>query len=160
VSANRAPASPVALALATFFGTGFFPVAPATFASFVLCLVLGFVSGWTARPDPLLLAGIIAAVSLVGVWASEHGERAWGEDPGRVVIDEVAGLLITVWAFHLTPAVLGLGFILFRVMDVVKPPPAYQLQSLRGGWGVMADDVMAGIYAHLALRVLDLVGVF
>lgn len=156
---HRAPAFPPALVLATFFGTGFFPIAPATFASFILCLLLGFLTGWEARPDALVMAGVIALVSAVGVWASEHGERAWGEDPGRVVIDEVAGLLIAVWALPLTPAVLGAGFILFRIMDVVKPPPAYQLQSLPGGWGVMADDLMAGVYAQLALRLLVWIGV-
>jgi phosphatidylglycerophosphatase A len=147
-------ASPLALILASFFGAGFFPIAPATFATFILYLLLGFLGGWKHEPSPVLMGGVIVAVTGIGVWASRHGERAWGDDAGRIVIDEVAGGLITVVALPLTPAVLGLGFILFRVMDIVKPPPAYQLQSLPKGWGVMADDVMAGIYAHIALRVL------
>lgn len=156
---DRYDASPLALILASFFGTGFFPIAPATFATFILYLILGYLGGWSATPSPTLMTGIIIVVMGVGVWASRHGERAWGDDASRIVIDEVAGGLITILAFPLTPAVLGVGFILFRVMDVVKPPPAYQLQSLPKGWGVMADDIMAGVYAHIGLRILWLLHV-
>jgi phosphatidylglycerophosphatase A len=152
-------ASRLALVLASFFGAGFFPIAPATFATFILYLILGFATGWGGEPAPVLLAGLIVAVVWIGAWASRHGERAWGGDAGRIVIDEVAGGLIAVWAFPLTPAVLGLGFVLFRLMDIVKPPPAYQIQALPNGWGVMADDVIAGIYAQIVLRVLWLLHV-
>ncbi|MBD3334167.1 MAG: phosphatidylglycerophosphatase A [Candidatus Eisenbacteria bacterium] len=146
--------SMAALAVASFGGAGFFPIAPATFATFVLYGILGLAGGWRGAPSPLALAAVILAVSGLGVWASREGERAWGEDAGRIVIDEVAGALITIWGLSWSPEVLGCGFLAFRAMDIIKPPPAYQIQALPHGWGVMADDIVAGIYAQITLRVL------
>ena len=71
------------------------------------------------------------------------------KDPGIVVVDEVVGQWVTLAALPFTPVTAALGFLLFRVMDVVKPWPARDLERLPGGWGIMADDVMAGVYAHL-----------
>jgi len=68
------------------------------------------------------------------------------------VADEIAGMMVTMVAIPLTTTSLILGFILFRVMDVVKPPPARQFERFKGGVGIVADDLMAGVYAHLALR--------
>lgn len=144
--------------LASFFGTGFFPFAPATFATLVLYLLLGMAGGWSYTPSPVVLLGVIIFITLVGVWASRRGEEAWGGDASPIVIDEVAGALITIWGFTWSPVVLVLGFFLFRAMDIVKPPPAYQIQALPKGWGVMADDVIAGIYAQIVLRLLDAFG--
>lgn len=75
-------------------------------------------------------------------------------DPSEVVIDEVVGMMVTLaylpWSF----ISIGLGFLLFRVFDIIKPPPARQLERLPGGWGIVMDDVVAGIYANLALRLI------
>ena len=79
------------------------------------------------------------------------------KDPGLVVVDEVAGQWITLVGMPFTAPVVLAGFVLFRVMDIVKPWPARALERLPGGWGIMADDVAAGIYAQLLLRVLLLV---
>jgi phosphatidylglycerophosphatase A len=86
---------------------------------------------------------------VVGTWAAHRAERAigGGKDPGAIVIDEVAGMTLSVIAFPLTPAVLLAGFVLFRVFDVVKPPPARESQRIKGGVGVMIDDLIAGLYA-------------
>lgn len=142
---------------ATFLFTGAFPVAPATFCSLIVAIA------WAALPAaPWWLALLlIAAVVAVGIPLSTRAEEIYGHDGKPIVIDEVAGMLITVFALGDVAVehrwgVAAAGFLLFRILDVVKPPPAYQLQSLRGGWGIMADDVMAGIYANLLLRLFVL----
>ncbi len=140
---------------ATFFFTGHFPVAPATFASFVTLAIW-----WLLPPlSPLLTLAIIAAVTAIGIPLASRAEPIYGHDGKPIVIDEVAGVLLTVaWmgpsADRLTLAIAG--FLVFRVLDVVKPPPAYQLQSLPRGWGVMMDDIMAAIYGNLLLRLVML----
>jgi phosphatidylglycerophosphatase A len=140
----------VARIVATAFGSGYSPVAPGTAGSAVGLLL--FVplarSGW-----PWQLAAC-AVVFLVGVASADRVAKLLQmDDPGLVVVDEVAGQWITLSALPFTPAVAIAGFVLFRVMDVVKPWPARDLERLHGGWGIMLDDVMAGIYAHLVLRV-------
>ncbi len=89
----------------------------------------------------------------VGVWAASGTERALArKDPGVVVIDEVLGMLITLALLPLSLTGVALGFLVFRALDVVKPYPAAQLEHLHGGLGIMADDAVAGLYAHLVLR--------
>ena len=94
----------------------------------------------------------LTALFFVGVHAASAGESAWGSDPPYVVIDEAVGFWATV--FLLPPSVeLGIaGFFLFRALDIVKPPPARQSEALPGGWGVVMDDLVAGIYGNLILR--------
>jgi phosphatidylglycerophosphatase A len=100
---------------------------------------------------PALLV-VVVVVTVAGTWAAQEAERALGgKDPGAIVIDEVAGMALTVSALPLTPGVLVSGFVLFRVFDVVKPYPANALQRLPGGPGVMIDDLVAGLYALLVL---------
>jgi phosphatidylglycerophosphatase A len=90
----------------------------------------------------------LVAVVVGGTWAAHVAERhLGGKDPGAIVIDEVAGMTLSVVAFPLTPGVLLAGFLLFRILDVLKPPPARGSQRLAGGVGVMVDDVIAGLYA-------------
>ena len=131
--------------VATVGGVGHAPVAPGTVASALTALALGVLS-----PSRLALAVILLAVILVGTWAAQEAERSLGgKDPGAIVIDEVAGMAVSVLAVPLTPAVLAVAFVLFRVFDIVKPYPANELQRLRGGVGVMIDDLVAGVYALL-----------
>jgi len=133
----------VAVAIATVGGVGWAPVAPGTVASALTAVVLGLV--------PLSRTGVIigfVAVTLIGTWAAEHAERALGDkDPGAIVIDEVAGMTLSVLLLPLTVPVLAVAFVLFRVFDVLKPSPARQAQALPGGLGVMVDDLIAGLYA-------------
>jgi phosphatidylglycerophosphatase A len=118
-------------------------VAPGTVASAVTAVAL-----WLLNPSPLALAASLIAVTGLGTWAADEAERALGgKDPGVIVVDEVAGMMLAVLAAPLTPAVLLAGFLLFRVFDVVKPFPANVAQRLRGGLGVMVDDLIAGLYA-------------
>ena len=116
-------------------------------ASGLTALALGLVP--TARPAVVVF---LVAVIVVGTWAAQEAERSLGgKDPGAIVIDEVAGMTLSVVALPPTPAVLIAGFVLFRVFDVVKPYPANALQRLPGGVGVMIDDLVAGLYALLLL---------
>ena len=96
---------------------------------------------------------MLLAVSVAGVAAASAAEARYRRrDPGLVVIDEVAGMLVTflVVPVEFTGAVVG--FVLFRLFDIVKPFPARQAERLPGGWGVMADDLVAGVYAQVLLR--------
>ena len=103
---------------------------------------------------PGLLAFFVL-VTLIGTWAAHVAEPMLGKkDPGAIVIDEVAGMTLSVLWVPLTIPVLLAGFVLFRVFDVVKPFPANRLQALHGGVGVMIDDLVAGLYALIVLVVL------
>jgi len=130
------------------------PVAPGTVASAVTAVAL-----WLLNLSPLALAALLIVVTGLGTWAADEAERALGgKDPGAIVVDEVAGMMLAVLAVPLTPTVLLAGFLLFRVFDVVKPFPANVAQRLRGGVGVMADDLVAGLYALALLGLATSLG--
>ena len=137
------------VAIATVGGVGWAPVAPGTVASVVTVLVLWLV--------PFSQAGLVlffVAVTVIGTWAADRAERALGvKDPGAIVIDEVAGMTLSLLVLPLpfTVPVLLVGFVLFRIFDVVKPFPAGRSQALGGGVGVMIDDLIAGLYALIVL---------
>jgi phosphatidylglycerophosphatase A len=147
-SSSRSPR--VALALATACGVGYVPLAPGTFGSAV-GLVL-----WFALPRVgVVQAAVILALFVAGSWSGSVAERHFGRrDPGEVVVDEVMGMLATLILNPVGPAGALAGFVLFRIMDVVKPFPARRLEHLHGGVGIMADDLMAAVYANLALRLV------
>ncbi len=107
---------------------------------------------------PFSRAGLVVffvVVMLAGTWAAHQAERVLGvKDPGAIVIDEVAGMTLSVLAFPLTLPILATGFVLFRLFDVTKPFPARASQRAPGGLGVMVDDLIAGLYAAIALALL------
>jgi phosphatidylglycerophosphatase A len=145
----RRAADLAARVVATAFGSGYSPFAPGTAGSAVGVVLFWPLARW---PWPWQLAAA-AALFFVGVAAAGHMARRVGdEDPGVVVVDEVAGQWVSLAGLPFTPAVALAGFVLFRVVDVVKPWPARDLERLRGGWGIMADDIAAGVLANLALR--------
>ena len=132
-----------ALLFATAFGTGYSPVAPGTAGSAVALVIL-----WLVPFSRVGLVAFFIVVTLAGTWAAHVAEASLGEkDPGAIVIDEVAGMTLSVLALPLTIPVLLTAFVLFRVFDVVKPFPAGRAQALPGGFGVMVDDLIAGLYA-------------
>jgi len=144
--------------IATGLGSGYFPVAPGTAGSALgLALVIAFrQTSLDALGLAVTLAACAALLFVVGVWSAGKAEKVFGRvDPGQVVIDEVAGQILT---FVATPRVawMGLivGFILFRAFDIVKPFPARRAERLPGGWGIMVDDVVAGLYSLMVLVVL------
>ncbi len=138
-----------ATVIATGLGSGYAPFAPGTAGSAV-----GLALWWPITMLPLWAqAALVLVVSLVGIAAGGHVARHVGlEDPGIVVIDEVCGMWLTLLALPLTPWTAAIGFLLFRVLDVVKPFPARRFETFHGGWGIMADDLMVGIYGNLAIR--------
>jgi phosphatidylglycerophosphatase A len=138
-----------ALALATCLGLGYVPFAPGTFGSAAGLVVWAVLSGSTAAHGAAIVLTFAA-----GVWSAGIAERHFrGTDPGPVVIDEVMGMLVTLFMVPVGWPGAAAGFVLFRIFDVIKPPPANRLERLRGGMGVMADDFMAAVYANLALRI-------
>ncbi len=125
-------------------------MASGTVGSFVTLIAL-----WLIPFTTLALLVTLAVVTLVGIWAGSRVERAIdAKDPGIIVIDEVAGMLVSVLFLPRTIPVLVTAFLLFRLFDIWKPFPARQLQELHGGLGVMLDDLIAGAYA-LALIVIS-----
>jgi phosphatidylglycerophosphatase A len=108
-----------------------------------------------AAASPLVQLSAAVALYFVGVAASTIVARELRRgDPGLVVVDEIVGMWVSLVALPLTPATVGVAFLLFRVFDVVKPYPARELEDLPGGWGIMSDDVAAGVYANAAVRAL------
>ncbi len=147
MSTNR-----LALVVATFFGAGRFPIAPGTAGSAAALAPFLLVRWYGA---PWIEAAVLVAVSAAGVWSAGVTERALGTtDPGLVVVDEVAGMLLTL--LWLPVGVWGVvaGFALFRLFDIIKPYPCGRLERLDGGLGIMADDLMAGLYGQVSLRIL------
>jgi phosphatidylglycerophosphatase A len=139
-----------AVFLASFGFVGYFPIAPGTAGSLAALALYAFIK-WIGVPAFEL--GAIVVVFAIGVWSAHGTERALGrKDPGIVVIDEVLGMLVTLALLPLSLTGIALGFLFFRVLDVVKPYPAAQLEHIHGGLGIMADDAVAGLYAHVALR--------
>jgi len=138
--------------LATWWGAGYSPIAPGTAGTiaaipFFLVLRLLPLYGYLA---------CVLGIGLVACWAAGEAERIFQEqDSKRIVIDEAVGFFITMTALPPTwPYLIG-GFCLFRCFDILKPPPIRLIErKVKGGYGVVLDDVLAGIYAHIALRVL------
>ena len=143
-----------ALALATVFGVGHVPLAPGTWGSAV-GLLLWMVLPASAAPQAIA----IVALFVIGSWSGGVAERHFGvTDPAPVVIDEVMGMLITLFLNPVGWTGAAGALVLFRIADVVKPFPANRLERLPAGVGVMADDAMAAIYANLVLRAMLALG--
>jgi phosphatidylglycerophosphatase A len=149
-STSGSAARALAVAIGTGLGSGFSPVAPGTAGSLVgVALYLPCAAGG--------LPAVALAVALLlpaGVWAAGLcGERYGAHDHRRIVVDEIVGQLIALATFPPRPAWLLAGFLLFRLLDIVKPFPARRIdQRWRSGGGVMADDVVAGLYTNLMLQ--------
>jgi len=142
--------------VATFFGVGRLRPGPGTWASMVTVLIWWLLTRWIAPSwQAIAVCWLAGATTLIGIPAATRVARAVAlKDPQFVVIDEVAGQLITLIAVPVSWKSLVLGFILFRGFDIVKPPPVRQLEQLPEGWGIVIDDVAAGLYALLIMRVL------
>jgi phosphatidylglycerophosphatase A len=150
-----------AFLIATWFGCGYAPVAPGTagsLAALIIAIALHYYTG-AGRGTPLLLTAFLL---VPGIWsASVVAKETNTTDPQIVVVDEVIGQWITLagaatfdWKTYLA------AFVLFRLLDMWKPAPARQLENLPGGWGIVADDVMAGLYGALAIFLLDRLHLF
>lgn len=141
----------LAFFLATGFGSGYSPLVPGTVGSLV-----GLLLYWPIpRLSPPAQVAALVSLTLAGIWsAARVALKVRDEDPGIVVVDEFAGMWVSLMFLPLTPFTAAAGFLLFRVLDVVKPFPARQFEHLPGGVGIVADDLMAGVYANLLLRLV------
>ncbi len=136
----------IAIALASLGGVGYCPIAPATAASAVVAGAYVFLP-----LDATVQVGVIIAAIFLGVWSAGIAETVSGKDPSYVVMDEVAGMLIACFLLPKTPQHLFAAFVLFRVFDIGKWFPMKQLERLPGGWGIVADDLAAGLLTRLCL---------
>jgi len=149
-----------AIWIATVGGVGYFPIAPGTAGSLVGVAV---VAGVALLPlHRAAASGVLAACAafllFLGAWAAGKAEKYFNRtDPGQVVIDEVVGQLLTLLPFpHSNWKWLAGGFLLFRAFDITKPFPARKAERIPGGWGIMLDDVVAGLYGCIVLAVIGL----
>jgi phosphatidylglycerophosphatase A len=143
--------------IATAFGAGFSPFAPGTAGAIVACVILWFLEklNWLTTYSPSFLILIIVCTGL-GVVSTNYLEKHWGKDPSKVVMDEVIGMWIAIAFIPFSYINILLAFILFRFFDIAKPLGIRKLEQLPGGIGVMADDVLAGIYSNLILHLIIL----
>lgn len=137
--------------------SGYSPVMPGTAGSLAgipLCLIVMFMPAW-------LNTLTVAALILFSIWVCDKAEKILGEkDPGCIVLDEIAGMAVTLSG--VTPNFMGImaGFVLFRFFDILKPWPIKHLENLfKGGVGIVADDIGAGIYASIVLNLLLITGI-
>ena len=140
------------LLLATGFGVGYSPVAPGTLGTLIAIPIYYFLSNIPSPIYEITLVGFF----FLSVWVSENAEKFFGKkDDPRIVIDEVIGFLITLLWVPKTFLFVIVGFFLFRFFDILKPFPIRRLErGFRGGFGVVLDDVVAGVYANIILRVI------
>ncbi len=142
--------------ISTGLGIGYFPKAPGTVASLATVIVFWLCPGLSALPFILLCVFII----LVGIVTSSITEKEFQQksgdsslhDPGIIIIDEIAGMLVALIALPKTVPIVIAAFILFRLFDIVKPFPVNKAEKLPTGWGIMADDVVAGILSNVILQ--------
>lgn len=133
--------------IATGFFSGYSSFAPGTAGSCVALVIyclLPPLNSWA-------WGGLLVGLFFVGVYTSGACEKAWGKDPRCVVIDEFVGFFVTVSLLPQSVLMGIVGFFVFRILDIIKPPPARQAEALPGGWGIVADDVVVGIYGYLIL---------
>ncbi len=140
-------------ACATGLYTGFSPVAPGTVGS-ALALVLVW---YAPQLGVVSFAAVLLVLIPLGVVTATRAEQAYGHDASQINIDEIAGMVISLYGVPKSMLLYAVAFLAFRLLDVVKPFPIAQLQWLPKGWGVMADDIMAGLYTcvglHVALKI-------
>jgi phosphatidylglycerophosphatase A len=153
--------SPIVRFLATGAYLGYAPVAPGTVGSLGCAVLVWFLvpEVTTGSPPLAITVAVLStlAFTALAVWASGLAERTFGHDASRIVIDEYAGFLFSILLLPKSLYVFAVAFVLFRALDIFKPFPARRAESLEGGTGIVMDDVVAGIYTNLLLRVMLLV---
>ena len=143
--------------MALGFGSGKLPLAPGTWGAAVALLMIYPFAHWSILTFPqftLFLSLLIVLFTWIGVKACDVLEDEWGKDPKQVVIDEMIGVWIALLGHPLSIFNFIAAFILFRFFDIAKPLGIRQLENIKGGWGVMLDDVLAGVYANIVLQIL------
>lgn len=140
--------------IVTALGVGLFPFGPGTMGA-LLAILIWYILTFFISMSYLtgIMLALVVIFTLLGAYSSTVAERYWGEDPSRVVIDEVVGqwiVLLAVPSDYIWWQVLS-AFLLFRFFDIVKPLGVRKMENLKGGWGIMADDILAGCYGFIIL---------
>jgi phosphatidylglycerophosphatase A len=139
--------------ISTFLGIGYTPKGGGTVAAVVCCIAWYFT--WRGGNEHFWIqALIIVIITVVGAWTAGKMEAEWGEDSYRIVIDEVAGMSLTLFAVPVRWPYIVIGLALFRFFDIAKPLYIRRMERIGGGWGVMLDDMLAGLYANLLLQIV------
>ncbi len=138
--------------IATCFGIGYIKKGGGTVASLFCCIVLYLLGHYVTMPSTVVLVAVTLLLLVVGTISATKVEPLWGKDSYRVVIDEVAGMWISVLFLPYDLKTLVVGLALFRFFDILKPLYIRRAEALSGGIGVMMDDVLAGIYANVLLQ--------
>ncbi len=142
-------------AITTVMGLGYAPIAPGTFGTIGAVIFYYLLSLYfTQVPAPLLVV-LSIVLAIIGIWSTDKVIPLWGDDPSKVVMDEFVGYLITMILIPTELRYMILGFVLFRFFDILKPLGVRYLdKNLKGGLGVMMDDVLAGVYACISLHLI------
>ena len=141
--------------ITTVCGLGFAPFAPGTFGALGAILFYYILIYFNISLPLYCLIGLIVILTLLGVWSTSKLSPIWGDDPSKVVIDEFIGILVTMILIPISHTSLWLGFVLFRFFDIVKPLGVRTVdQKVKGAWGVMLDDILAGVYSCLVLHLI------
>lgn len=139
--------------ISTCLGIGYIGKGAGTVAA-VACSICWYLA-WSGGPPPIALSLIMTLViTAVGVWSSGVVAKIWGDDPARVVVDEASGMCISLLFIPVSVAHILAGLILFRFFDIAKPLFIRKMENFSGGWGIMLDDVLAGVYANLLLQAI------
>lgn len=154
----EAPLHPVVRFLATGAYLGYSPIAPGTAGAFGCAVLLWFlVPEVTHRSSPTAISVYLVSVAAffaLSLWVAGVSERRFGRDASRIVIDEYCGFVFSVLLLPKSLPVFAAAFVLFRILDILKPFPARRAESLPGGYGIVMDDVVAGVYTNLLLRLM------
>ena len=136
--------------IASVFYVGYLPVAPGTLGSLAALVLYYFICS-----NVIIMSAVILIIVILGFVTSGRVEKIFQEkDPGEIVIDELAGMLISLYRIPPTMGYVVTGFILFRFFDIVKPKPIKDLEKLKGSLGIMSDDIIAGVYTNMILQVI------
>lgn len=139
--------------IASVFYIGYLPVAHGTLGSLASLVLYYFICH-----DAVIMAAVILIVIILGFMTAGRVEKMFGEkDPGEIVIDEFAGMLISLYRLPPTMGYVVTGFLLFRFFDIVKPKPIQNLEKIKGSMGIMSDDIIAGVYANMILQVVYII---
>jgi phosphatidylglycerophosphatase A len=145
--------------ISTCLGIGYTPKGGGTVAAIATCIAW-YLAGMGGNESLFIEVVTTAVILILGTWSAGKVESEWGKDSSKVVIDEVAGMCITLLAVPVRWQYVLIGLALFRAFDIIKPLYIRRMEKLNGGWGVMLDDVLAGIYSNLVLQLIVLMKIW
>jgi len=139
--------------IATVFGIGYIPKGGGTVAAIAFCVLFYFGLQYHCVSQTGLIVFTLATF-IIGVYVSNKLEAGWGKDSKKIVIDEVLGMAVSLLFLPINLTIIIMGLVLFRIFDIWKPLYIRRTEKLKGGWGVMTDDLVAGIYSNIILQVI------